>query len=85
MRLVLRRRAPGGNLAHKPLIDPTWGNTAKQFANEIAVAKVYTEVFNQSTTDLDTLRDVLASVDAFTDVSSQQVIVTLVGQALMRG
>jgi len=74
-----------GNLAHKPLSDPTWGNTARQFDNEIAVAKVYTEVLNQSTTDLDTLRDVLAPVDAFTDVSSQQVIVTLIGQALLQG
>jgi len=74
-----------GNLAHKPLNDPTWGNTARQFDNEIAVAKVYTEVLNQSTTDLATLRDVLAPVDAFTDVSSQSVIVTLIGQALLQG
>ena len=65
--------------------DPTWGNTARQFDNEIAVAKVYTEVLNQSTTDLDTLRDVLAPVDALTDVSSRNVIVTLIGQALMQG
>jgi len=49
------------------------------------VARVYTEVLNQSTTDLDTLRDVLAPVDAFTDVSSQSVIVTLIGQALLQG
>jgi len=74
-----------GNLANKPLADPTWGNTARQFANEIAVAKVYTEVLNQSTADLATLRDVLAPVDAFTDVSSQAVIVTLIGQALLQG
>ena len=74
-----------GNLANKPLADPTWGNTARQFANQIEVAKVYTEVLNQSTTDLGTLRDVLAPVDAFTDVSSQDVIITLVGQALMQG
>ena len=65
--------------------DPTWGNTGRQFDNEIAVAKVYTEVLNQSTTDLDTLRDVLAPVDALTDVSSQNVIVTLIVQALMQG
>jgi uncharacterized delta-60 repeat protein len=78
-----------GNLATLPKTDPAWnavwGNTARQFDNEIAVAKVYTEVLNQSTTDLDTLRDVLAPVDAFTDVSSQQVIVTLIGQALLQG
>jgi hypothetical protein len=78
-----------GNLATLPKTDPAWnavwGNTARQFDNEIAVARVYTEVLNQSTTDLATLRDVLAQVDAFTDVSSQQVIVTLIGQALMQG
>ena len=68
-----------GNLARMPLSDPTWGNTARQFGNEIATAGVYTEVLNRSTTDLETLRDVLASVDAFTDVSSQSVIVTLIG------
>ena len=78
-----------GNLATLPKTDPAWnavwGNTARQFDNEIAVAKVYTEVLNQSTTDLDTLRDVLASVDAYTDVSSQEVIITLIGQALLQG
>jgi len=74
-----------GNLAHMPLDDAKWGGTTRQFNNEIAVAKVYTEVLNQSTTELDTLRDVLAPVDAFTDVSSQSVIVTLIGQALLQG
>ncbi len=49
------------------------------------MAKVYTEVLNQSTADLATLRDVLAPVDAFTDVSSQATIVTLIGQALLQG
>ncbi len=74
-----------GNLANKPLADPTWGNTAKQFANQIEVAKVYTDTLNQSTTDLQTLRDVLAPVTPYTDVSSQNVIVTLIGQALLDG
>jgi len=74
-----------GNLAHMPLDDAKWGGTTRQFNNEIAVAKVYTEVLNQSTTELDTLRDVLAPVDAFTDVSSQSEIVTLIGQALLQG
>ncbi len=74
-----------GNLAHKDLSDPNWGNTAKQFNNEIAVAKYYTEVLNQSTTDLETLRDVIQPVTQFTDVSSDVVIAQLVGVALMTG
>jgi uncharacterized delta-60 repeat protein len=74
-----------GNLANKPLSDPTWGNTARQFANEIAVAKVYTEMLNQNTTDLQTLRDVLAPVDAFTDVSTVAAITQLIGDALLAG
>jgi hypothetical protein len=74
-----------GNLAHKDLSDPNWGNTAKQFNNEIAVAKYYTEVLNQSTTDLETLRDVIQPVTQSTDVSSDVVIAQLVGVALMTG
>ncbi len=74
-----------GNLAHKDLSDPNWGNTAKQFNNEIAVAKYYTEVLNQSTTDLETLRDVIQPVTQSTDISSDVVIAQLVGVALMTG
>jgi len=67
------------------LSDPTWGNTAKQFNNQIAVAKYYTEVMNQSTTDLATLRTVIHPVNETTDVSSGAQLVTLVGVALMEG
>jgi hypothetical protein len=74
-----------GNLANKSFTDKDWGNTAKQFSNEIAVAKYYTEVLNQSTTDLETLRDVIQPVTQFTDVSSDVVIAQLVGVALMNG
>lgn len=74
-----------GNLAHKSPTDPVWGNTAKQFNNEIAVAKYYTEVLNQSTTDLETLRDVVQSVTQFTDVSSDAVVAQLIGVALISG
>ncbi|MEI6733817.1 MAG: hypothetical protein WCK94_07570, partial [Comamonadaceae bacterium] len=72
-----------GNLAGKPLDDPTWGNTAHQFQNEIAVAKYYTNIMDQSTTDLSTLRQVLASVNQSTDVSTPEHIATLIGVALM--
>ena len=72
-----------GNLAGKPLDDPTWGNTAHQFQNEMAVAKYYTNIMGQSTTDLSTLRQVLAPVDQNTDVSTTEHIATLVGMALM--
>ena len=74
-----------GNLAHKPLTDLNWGNTAKQFNNEIAVAKYYTEVLNQSTTDLETLRDVIQPVTQSTDVSTDTVIAQLIGVALISG
>jgi hypothetical protein len=78
-----------GNLAKLPLVDPIWnakwGNTAKQFSNEIAVAKYYTEVLNQSTTDLETLRDAIQPVTQTTDVSSDVVIAQIVGVSLMTG
>ena len=62
-----------------------WGNTAKQFINEIAVAKYYTEILNQSTTDLETLRDVIQPVTPTTDVSSDVAIAQLIGVALISG
>lgn len=72
-----------GNLAHKPINDADWGNTARQFQHEVEVARYYTETLEQSTTDLTTLRQVLASVNEHTDVSSDTVLATLVGVALM--
>jgi hypothetical protein len=74
-----------GNLANKSFTDKDWGNTAKQFNNEIAVAKYYTEVLNQSTTDLETLRDVIQPVTQATNVSSDAVVAQLIGVALMTG
>ena len=74
-----------GNLADKSLTDISWGNTAKQFNNEIAVAKYYTETLNQSTTDLETLRDVIQPVTQSTNVSSDAVVAQLIGVALMTG
>ena len=74
-----------GNLAKMPLTDPSWGNTTKQFNNEIAVAKYYTEVLNQSTTDLKTLMDVIQSVTQSTNVSTDAVVAQLIGDALLTG
>ena len=74
-----------GNLAKMPLTDPSWGNTTKQFNNEIAVAKYYTEILNQSTTDLETLKDVIQSVTQSTDVSTDAVIAQLIGVELITG
>jgi Ca2+-binding RTX toxin-like protein len=74
-----------GNLANKPFDDPTWGGTAQQFDRQIAVAKAYSEVLLQSTTDLPTLRSVLAPVTPSTDVSSEAKLVALIGQALLDG
>lgn len=72
-----------GNLASKPLTDTDWGNTAHLFANEITLAKCYTETMDQSTTDLATLQSVIASVSAQSDLSSSASQITLVGQALL--
>jgi subtilisin family serine protease len=74
-----------GNLAKMPLTDPSWGNTTKQFNNEISVAKYYTENLNQSTTDLETLKDVIQSVSGSTDVSTDAVVAQLIGVALLTG
>lgn len=60
-----------GNLGKMPTSDPTWGGTAKLFANQIAVAKAYTEVMDQSTVDLVTLRAVMDAITKDSDVSSQ--------------
>jgi hypothetical protein len=73
------------NLSTRPLTDPTWGNTAKMLNNQIAVAKYYTETLNQSTTDLETLRDVVQSVTSSTDVSTSEAIAQLIGVALLTG
>ena len=74
-----------GNLGNKSLTDTNWGNTAKQFNNVITVAKYYTETLNQSTTDLETLRDVIQPVTQLTDVSTDAVLAQLIGVALMTG
>lgn len=58
------------NLAAKDAADPKWGETSTQMANEIAVAQHYTEVQQVNTTDLATLRAVLAPVTETTDVST---------------
>ncbi len=50
------------NLANKPTTDETWGNTAKQMANQVEFAKYFTETLLTDTTDLPTLRAVLSGV-----------------------
>jgi hypothetical protein len=73
------------NLAAKPLQGDEWSGTARLFQNQIAVAKYYTEVMNQSTTDLATLRAAISAVTADSSVSSEAAIVTLIGQGLLGG
>ncbi|NCV55089.1 MAG: hypothetical protein EBW54_02595, partial [Betaproteobacteria bacterium] len=74
-----------GNLATKPVTDPVWAGTAKQFANQVAVAKYYTDTLSQSTDDVATLRSVMAAVSNTTDVSSNDAIASLIGVALLNG
>jgi hypothetical protein len=72
-----------GNLATLPLIDPVWaskwGNTAKQFQNQLAVARHLTEIMEVKSTDIAWLRSVLADVTPDTDVSSVENIVQIIG------
>jgi serralysin len=72
-----------GNLANFAYSDPMWGNTAKQFANQIAVAKTYTDTLSQSTSDLATLKSVMAPVSHLSDVSTPELQISLIGQALL--
>jgi Ca2+-binding RTX toxin-like protein len=74
-----------GNLANKPADDPDWAGTAKQFANQVAVSKYYTDTLSQSTDDITTLRSVMAAVTNNTDVSSTDAIASLIGVALLNG
>jgi Ca2+-binding RTX toxin-like protein len=68
-----------GNLANKPLTDPEWGGTAKQFQNQLAVARYFTEEMGVDTTDLSRLRGVLQSITPDTDVSTVEKIVQIIG------
>ena len=49
--------------------DPKWGGTAAQMANQVAYAQYYTEVLLGDTTNLATLRGVIAGVTPVTDVT----------------
>jgi hypothetical protein len=68
-----------GNLASKPLTDPNWGGTAKQFMNQLAVARHFTEEMAVQTENLATLRAVIGSVTPDTDVWSTEKIVQIIG------
>ena len=73
------------NLAAKPLQGSEWSGTARLFQNQITVAKFYTELMNQCTTDAVTLRAAIAAVGPDSDVGSDAAIVTLIGQGLFGG
>jgi hypothetical protein len=70
-----------GNLAAKPTSDPEWGRTAQQFQNQLKVSQYFTEVMAQGTTDLRTLQALLSAVKPQTDLSSDTMIVQLIGTA----
>ena len=71
-----------GNLTTKSLDDPDWGNTARQFLNQTAVARYFTEVMQENTTDVATLKAVVGSVTPFTDVSTPALIEALIDAEL---
>jgi hypothetical protein len=68
-----------GNLASKPLTDATWGTTAKQFQNQLAVARYFTEEMGVATESISTLRGVIGSVTADTDASTAEKIIQIIG------
>ena len=68
-----------GNLASLPLTDPTWGSTAKQFQNQLAVARYFTEEMGVASENMSTLRGVIANVTPDTDVSTTDKIVQIIG------
>ncbi len=68
-----------GNLASMPTTDAQWGNTAKQFQNQLVVARYFTEVMGNTSTDLAALRNVIARVDHTSDVSTVDKIIALIG------
>jgi hypothetical protein len=68
-----------GNLAAMSTTDASWGNTAKQFQNQLVVARYFTEVMGNTSTDLAALRNVIARVDHNSDVSTVDKIITLIG------
>ena len=69
------------NLANKPFTDATWGGTAKQLANQVAVAQYYTETLLANSTDTATLQSVIAAVTNTSDVSTPAAISALIGAA----
>ena len=72
-----------GNLASKAAEDVLWGNTVRQFNHQIAVARTYTEIMDQSTTDLMTLRSAVAQVTELSDIVTLEAQVSLIGQSLL--
>jgi hypothetical protein len=72
-----------GNLANMPKTDAKYGGVAQLFANQLVLAKTYTEVMEQSTTDLQTLRSVLDAATASSSTRSQDEAVDLILQGLL--
>ncbi|MFM8800349.1 MAG: hypothetical protein ACKOEE_07305, partial [Tagaea sp.] len=63
----------------KPVTDAVWGATARQFQNQLVVAKYLTEELGVATENLAVLRGVLAGITPDTDVSTTQKIVQIIG------
>ncbi len=64
-----------GNLAAMPTTDASWGNTAKQFQNQLVVARYFTETVGNTSTSLPALRNIISRVDNNSDVSTAAKIV----------
>lgn len=57
------------NLAGKPSTDPDWAVTSQKMKNQVIYARYYTEVMKGDTTDLTTLKKVIAGVTAGSNTS----------------
>jgi Ca2+-binding RTX toxin-like protein len=70
------------NLANKDRADPTWGNTAKQFDNQVAIAKFVTQELLVDSTDTATLRGFLNGVtqDVVTVQAAKDAILFVNGE-----
>lgn len=73
-----------GALAAVPASGDLWSGTARQFANQIAAARYYTEVMDQSATDVSTLQSVLRAVGDV-PAMTESALVELIGLGLLGG
>jgi predicted RNA-binding protein with TRAM domain len=71
------------SLSSKSFDDSSWGATSKMFYNQTVVSKYFSEIIMYSGEDLSILKGAIANVNEFTDVSTNEKIVELIGLNLI--